>query len=362
MTRSNLLVSVILFTLSLCCLPMESNAAPRPELLKRLRLKSHPSPNAWYHLSVPRKKTTKPLPLYLFLHGGHVGTGTPDNIIAFHQIVPEFRDAIVVFPHHLYWFWSHPDETRYVLDILDTVMKKYRVDRRRIYVIGGSMGGNGAMHFAAEFPEIFAACAPLSCWCQFIPVKKAGGMPIFCAHGKKDKQVPLKWAHDIRKRLKGVKGLKLEYREINCGHQLPMKVYKDAIKWISQFTNTGKFSMKAMKARAEKLPVKRWMKQRKYRQGYLNATAWWLLTCKNKSLRDYPNALKLAAEANKMAKAKDPAILDTLGLAYFRNNQPEKAAAAAEKALSRLPKKAPESLRREFTERLEKYRKAVQKK
>ncbi len=337
-------------------------SAPKPKLLKRQRLKSHPSPNAWFHLSLPADgKTNKPLPLYLFLHGGHVGTGTPDNIIAFHQIIPELSTSITIFPNHLYWFWSHPYESQYIMETLDAVMKRFRVDRKRIYVIGGSMGGNGAMHFAAEFPEVFAACAPLSCWCQFIPVKKAAVMPIFSAHGKKDKQVPIKWAHDIRKRLKGIKGLNLEYRDIDCGHQLPMKVYKDAVKWISQFRNPRTFSMKAMKARAEKLSEKTWMKRREYRMGYLNAKAWWLLTCENKSLRDYPKALILAEEANKMAKGKSAPILDTLGLAYFCCKKIEKAVATAEKALSMLPRKAPENVRKEFTERLAKYKKALKK-
>jgi dienelactone hydrolase len=158
--------------------------------------------------------------------------------------------------------------------------------------MGSSMGGNGAMHMAAEFPEMFAACAPLSCWCQHIPVQKAAVMPIYCSHGTKDKTVPIKWARDIRKRLEGLPGLKLEYHELDYGHQPPTEVMIKAADWMSQFSNPRQFDTAAMKERAVRLPLKQWMKRAAYRRDYANARAWNLLTCENEKLRDYASSLR----------------------------------------------------------------------
>ena len=230
-------------------------AKPETGLIKHRRMENNPSPNAWYHLWVPPSYTpSEPLPLYIFLHGGHVGSGTADNIVDLRRIVPHMKNSITLFPNHIFWFWSHPDETIYVITIMEKLLDTYSIDRTRIYVMGSSMGGNGAMHFAARFPEMFAACAPMACWCRFIPVKQAAVMPIYSAHGKKDRSVPIKWARDIRRRLKGIKGLKLKYRELDCGHQLPMNVIKDAAAWISTFRNPRTFDIKKMKERARALP------------------------------------------------------------------------------------------------------------
>jgi pimeloyl-ACP methyl ester carboxylesterase len=301
------------------------------------------------------------VPLYLFLHGGHVGTGSADNIVALHRAVPLLKQGIVLYPQHLYWFWSHPDESLYVIRILEEVLKKYKVDRRRMYVLGSSMGGNGAMHLAAHFPEMFAACTAVSCWCQFIPVHKAGVMPIYNAHGKKDKVVPIKWARDIRKRLKGVKNLRLSYHEMDYAHQPPISVFVNATKWMQQFTNPRTFDFKQMKDRAAKLPLKKWMKRKEYVRGYHNARAWWLLTSKDPRLRDPKKALALAEKARALGGAKAPAILDTLALAYFANGRVKEAVETAKKALKLLPKKTPVKMRAEFEKRLGRYEAKLKK-
>jgi hypothetical protein len=49
--------------------------------------------------------------------------------------------------------------------------------------------------------------------------------------------------------------------EPDCGHQLPTPEIAKAADWLLQHTNPGKFDMKAMKARVEKMPVPGWLKQ-----------------------------------------------------------------------------------------------------
>jgi hypothetical protein len=202
---------------------------------------------------------------------------------------------------------------------------------------------------------MFAACAPISCWCQFVPVRKAAVMPIYSTHGKRDKAVPIKWARDIKKRLQGVDGLKLEYHELDYGHQPPTDVFVKATEWISQFTNPRRFSITEMKRRASTLPVQPWMKKREYQAGYHNTLAWGLLTCEDKKKRNPKKALALAQKATRMAGHKNPAFLDTLALAYALNGNIEKAVSTQKKALALLPANTPEATRKEMQDRLQQF-------
>lgn len=49
-----------------------------------------------------------------------------------------------------------------VLDVLDEVMARYRINPNRIYITGVSMGGIGAAAIPLHYPDRFAAAAPLS--------------------------------------------------------------------------------------------------------------------------------------------------------------------------------------------------------
>ncbi len=44
-----------------------------------------------------------------------------------------------------------------VMNVLALVRKEFKVDDRRIYLMGHSMGGAGALHLAVKYPDIWAA-------------------------------------------------------------------------------------------------------------------------------------------------------------------------------------------------------------
>lgn len=50
---------------------------------------------------------------------------------------------------------------RDVLDVIEEVKKRYRIDESRIYITGASMGGTGAAKIALHYPDRFAAAVPL---------------------------------------------------------------------------------------------------------------------------------------------------------------------------------------------------------
>ena len=90
-----------------------------------------------------------------------------------------------------------------------------------------------------------------------------------------------------------------------------------------------------------------------------NAYAWLLLSCEPANLRDPRAALELALDANEMTGFDEPALLDTLALAYHRTGNAAKAIDTQKKAISLVSE--PESRRRiEFEDRLREFEKAIE--
>jgi predicted esterase len=84
--------------------------------------------------------------------------------------------------------------TWYVREVIDHIKKRLRIDDKRIYLTGLSLGGGGVWTTAQESPEIFAAIAPV---CGgYNSTSKAKGIAenkvaVWAFHGDKDNVVPL---------------------------------------------------------------------------------------------------------------------------------------------------------------------------
>ncbi len=117
-----------------------------------------------YGLVIPEKLDwqSKPTPLYVWLHG----RGDTQTNLAFltqrqkqvGQIAPD--DAIVLHPfgRHCVGFKSAGEID--VLEAVDDVCAKYNIDRRRIVLMGFSMGGAGCWHVGAHYADRFVAMSP----------------------------------------------------------------------------------------------------------------------------------------------------------------------------------------------------------
>lgn len=86
--------------------------------------------------------------------------------------------------------WSIMDDE---LDIfLQAFINHPRIDTRRIYVTGLSMGGYGTWRLALRHPHVFAAIAPL---CGGVEaddrLRSIKHLPVWVFHGAKDTMVPL---------------------------------------------------------------------------------------------------------------------------------------------------------------------------
>src|SRR3954469_24984435 len=104
----------------------------------------------------------KKWPLMLFLHGAGE-RGSDVNKVKVHgppRIVEKRKDFpfIVVSPQCPADSWWRTFELN---ALLDEIQSQYKVDPDRVYLTGLSMGGFGTWELATQYPQRFAAIAPI---------------------------------------------------------------------------------------------------------------------------------------------------------------------------------------------------------
>ena len=148
---------------------------------------------------------TKRWPLVLFLHG----SGERGDDLAKVRIhgPPKLAAAGKAFPFILVspqcpngTWWCIPE----LGDLLDRVQAKYRVDPDRVYCTGLSMGGFGTWALACEYPDRFAAIAPVCGGGDPQDVQRIAGVPSWVFHGGKDTVVPPALAEEMVTALRAV--------------------------------------------------------------------------------------------------------------------------------------------------------------
>jgi predicted esterase len=145
-------------------------------------------------------------PIMIFLHGiGERGPNSTDPAILSQSIQnvakhgpPKYVKLGSQFPFILispqlknnYGTWP----SAYVMEVINYCKTYLRIDERRIYLTGLSLGGGGTWVAAQDYPELFAAIAPV-CGGYNSPslaCKLAGeDLPVWAFHGDKDTVVPL---------------------------------------------------------------------------------------------------------------------------------------------------------------------------
>ena len=78
--------------------------------------------------------------------------------------------------------------------VLAEVQSVYRVDPKRIYLTGLSLGGEAIYRLAIHKPDTFAAIAPLSAGLeddQIAQLSRIKILPVWVIHGENDTVIPL---------------------------------------------------------------------------------------------------------------------------------------------------------------------------
>jgi predicted peptidase len=168
--------------------------------------------DAKYYIFIPHSyKADKDYPCILFLHGaGETGSdGLKPVLQGIGNAIKRREDKfqfIVVFPQSQKRTWQagSADANR-ALAILDEVKKQYKVDDKRIYLTGLSMGGFGAWSLAAAHPDRWAAIAPICGGGNVKNAEKIKDIPCWCFCGDKDGKLT-DACRDMVKALKGAGG------------------------------------------------------------------------------------------------------------------------------------------------------------
>ena len=210
-----------------------------------------------YLLSVPEGKPDKNgWPILLFLHGaGERGNdlekvkvhGPPKLINKF----PQLKNAIVISPQcPTDSCWN----TLVLMSLMNLVFEEFngKINSNRIYVTGLSLGGYGVWHLISQYPEVFAAAAPI---CGGGDVSKINGnfvfnnaekfdlqklksaklLPVWVFHGSEDTVVPQKESEFLVEALKEVGNKSVKFTSYKgVGHDSWTKTYNnpDFYKWL----------------------------------------------------------------------------------------------------------------------------------
>ena len=196
---------------------------------------------AKYVLYVPPDyKNDKPIPVILFLHGsGETGTdGLKQAEVGMAPAIrknPQHFPCIAIFPQSQKRSWqASGNDAKRAISILEEVEKTYKVDKKRIYLTGLSMGGYGTWSLATAFPDRWAAIVPVCGGGDPRSASRIKDIPCWCFHGDADQAVKVEKSREMIAALKEA-GSNPKYTEYaGVGHNSWDKAYgtKELYDWL----------------------------------------------------------------------------------------------------------------------------------
>ncbi len=168
-----------------------------------------------YTIVFPNKNPGKQkYPLVLMLHGGLGNSLNLERALPFNQMAKR-NGFIVVYPNgyplriaprRKVWnaggccgraMRDNVDDVGYLTGLIKSIVKKYPVNRRKIYIMGHSNGAMMAYRFACERPGMLAGIIPVS-GPLMTESCKSGPVKVLHIHGENDSRVPFEGRRRIR--------------------------------------------------------------------------------------------------------------------------------------------------------------------
>jgi predicted peptidase len=164
-----------------------------------------------YLLYVPKEypANQRSYPLVISLHGSSLKGndlnklkryGLPQLVEQGHDY--EFIIASPQCPDGKFWSTDNWFEPLY-----EELIAKYRIDPKRVYLTGISMGGYGVWQTAVAYPDKFAAIMPLCGGCDdSTQICRISQIPVWTFHGTADDVIPIDETERLVKRLNQCNG------------------------------------------------------------------------------------------------------------------------------------------------------------
>ena len=112
--------------------------------------------------------------------------------------------------------------------LVDDVLARHKAaDPDRVYLTGLSMGGFGTWETATEYPERFAAIAPICGGGRPYTAARLKKLPTWVFHGEKDPVVPIKRSEEMVDALKKAGGDVKFTRYPEAGHDSWTETYNN---------------------------------------------------------------------------------------------------------------------------------------
>jgi predicted peptidase len=233
----------VILSLILGAVPM-ARAADLDKLLEKREFGSGKSVLPYRLMKPEGYDGSKDYPLVVFLHGA--GERGKDNKAQLKHGVKDFASDAARKKHPCFliapqcpsgqsWaafrggFAKAPTTpAKQVLALIAELRKEFKIDPKRIYLTGLSMGGYGTWDLLAREPGLFAAGLPVCGGGDPATAEKIAKIPLWVFHGDKDTAVPVERSRTMVEAVKKAGG-EPKYTEYKgVGHDSWTATYKDA--------------------------------------------------------------------------------------------------------------------------------------
>ncbi len=158
----------------------------------------------WFYNPDPMDELD-PKPVVIFLHGRSLSGNDLSRVKKYGTIAAIEKgrdiDAYVIAPQVPSGAFWEPEK---VMDILDWAWDNYNIDEDRVYIIGMSLGGFGAIDVANAYPDRIAACLAMCGGSYQNDFSGLAQVPLWVIHGTADAAVPVSQSDRVVSEVKKV--------------------------------------------------------------------------------------------------------------------------------------------------------------
>jgi poly(3-hydroxybutyrate) depolymerase len=181
-----------------------------------------------------------PYPVLIFLHGAGARGADLRKVSNLPPMLQGENGSrnfpfVLIAPQSLADSWHGDPMQAELMTFFEEVVELYNIDRNRIYVTGQSMGGVGTWVLLKNYPDYFAAAAPICGRTDPTTAPAMVDIPIWAFHGRLDRTIEPQHSIDIVNAIvaAGGKNARLTIYE-DIGHEVWWTVFKrpDIYDWF----------------------------------------------------------------------------------------------------------------------------------